>query len=363
MSEISKITLPSGTTYDIKDAVARKITSGAIYLCGSTTTSITDGSATPTTVTIPSARTIRGVEYAANSSYSPVSGDAFFKDNKEFVWDGAHWNEFGDMSGLGALAYKDNGSVTFTPSGTVTFTGASTTSAHATVTADASDPDYTPSGTVGKPTLTKGTVTSTGKFTPEGTVSVASTENKTATVSPASSGDATYTPAGSISAPTISVSSAGATTTIKNPTANTVVTDMSVSDASSTSVTGELVYCSVSGETLTLKKFVETTGASISTENTTVKTGDASYSASQPSFTGTGVRLVTGNIAVPKTMSFGGTEGDLSVTTSQAVTDVAAPSFSGSGVDISVTVPDLSGAGGSFTGAEQTVNVSFGTSS
>jgi hypothetical protein len=49
--------------------------------------------------------------------------------------------------------------------------------------------------------------------------------------------------------------------------------------------------------------------------DTTVKTGDASYTASAPAFTGTGVRLVTGNIAVPSsyTASFTGTEGNLSV--------------------------------------------------
>lgn len=361
MAEISKITLPSGSTYDIKDAVARKVAAGVIYICGTTSTTLTDDSSTPTTVTIPEARTIRGESYAAGASYTPVSGDAFFQDEKEFVWDGAKWHKFGDVSGLGELAYKDNGSVTFTPSGSVSLSGISDTAVHATTSADASTPDYTPSGTVGKPTLTKGTVTSSGTFTPSGSVSVASTENKTATVAPAASGDATYTPAGSVAAPTISVSSAGATTTIKNPTSKTVVTDMSVADASSTAATGELVYCSVSGETLTLKKFVETTGASISTTDTTVKTGDASYTATAPSFTGTGVRLVTGNIAVPNSLSFSGTEGNVSVTTSQAVTDVAAPSFTGSGVDITVSVPDVSGATGSFTGTQQTVNVAFGT--
>ena len=109
----------------------------------------------------------------------------------------------------------------------------------------------------------------------------------------ASSGTATYTPAGSVAAPTISVATAGSTTTIKNPTSKTVVTDMSVSAPSGTTASGELVYCSVSGETLSLQKIVETTGASITTSNVTVKNGDAAYSASAPSFTGTGARLVT----------------------------------------------------------------------
>lgn len=208
MAEISKIILPSGSTYDLKDAVARKFMSGAIYLCGATTTPLSDNSATPTSVVLPDARTIRGVDYAAGASYSPVSGDAFFQDSKEYVWDGARWHKFGDVSGLGELgelAYKDYGSVTVELSGQV-------------------------------------------------------------------------------SAPTISVESEGATTTIKNPTAQTVVTDIAPANAAATTAEGELVYCSVSGEALTLKKFVKSTGASITTEDKTVKTGDASYSATASTF-------------------------------------------------------------------------------
>ena len=60
-----------------------------------------------------------------------------------------------------------------------------------------------------------------------------------------------------------------ATATIKNPTKKTVVTDMSVEEPSSTAVTGELAYYSVSNETLILKKIVETTGDSITTTNVT----------------------------------------------------------------------------------------------
>lgn len=206
MADISKITLPSGSTYNLKDEVARQIASGAVYLCGTTSTTLAD-QATTSSVIIPEAREIRGVEYAAGASYAPVSGDAFFQNSKEFVWDGAHWNEFGDMSGLGALAYKDAGSVTFTPTG-------------------------------------------------------------------------------SVSTPDILVSAAGSTGTINEAAAKTVVTDMSVAAPSSTTATGELVYCSVSNNTLTLSKFVETTGTSITTTSKTFKTGDASYYATQPTFSG-----------------------------------------------------------------------------
>lgn len=356
MADISKITLPSGSTYNIVDEVARQIASGSVVLCGTTSTTLAD-QATTSPVVIPSARTIRGVEYAAGASYTPVSGDAFFQNSKEFVFDGTRWNEFGDMSGLGALAYKDAGSVTVTPSGSVSVS-LSATQEEAEIEFGAGSA-WAPSGTVSKPALTKGAVTSTGTFTPSGSVTLTGTAAKTATVSPADSGTATYTPAGTVSAPTISVATAGATAKINEASSKTVVTDISVDDPSPTTAQGELVYCSVSGNTLVLGKFVGTKGASITTTEKTVKTGDAAYTASAPSFTGTGVRLQTGEIAVPNAASFSGTQGSVSVSTTQAVTDVAAPTFTGDGVSPTVTVPSYSVGSASFSGTSQTVGVTF----
>jgi hypothetical protein len=182
----------------------------------------------------------------------------------------------------------------------------------------------------------------------------------TAAVSAASSGEATYTPAGTVAAPTISVKTAGSSTTIKNPTAATVVTDMAVAAPGSTTATGELVYFEVgtgaNSETLILKKIVETTGDSITTSNVTVKTGDASYTASAPAFTGTGARLVTGNISVPSSASFSGTEGNISVSGTPTGT-VSQPTFSGTKVALTgtttaagtVSQPTFSGTQGSVT--------------
>ena len=104
--EISQITTPNGTTYDIKDATARTMASGAIHLVGTTTTALADGDTTnPITV--------------GGQSYTAKNQDAVFYGNKEFVFDGTNWHEFGDMSGLGALASKDSASGTFTPQGSV----------------------------------------------------------------------------------------------------------------------------------------------------------------------------------------------------------------------------------------------------
>ncbi len=173
MPDISQITLPSGTTYDLKDAVARQMTTGGIVVRGETTTALVDGGTT-------NPITING------QSYTAVANDAVFYGNKEFVFDGTYWHEFGDMSGLGDLAYKDSASGSFTPSG-------------------------------------------------------------------------------SVSAPTVSVDSAGSTATV----------------AEVASV-GSMPTYTVANEVLTI-----TAGSVPTTNNVTVKTGDASYSASQPTFTGT----------------------------------------------------------------------------
>ncbi len=117
MPDISRITLPSGITYNIKDSVARASISGGIQLKGTTTTVLTDESTT---------NPIR----IDGELYTAVSQDAVFYGKKEFIFDGTKWHEFGDMSGLGDLAVKDNASGDFTPSGSISA-------------ANGSDSDYT----------------------------------------------------------------------------------------------------------------------------------------------------------------------------------------------------------------------------
>lgn len=137
MPNIKQITLPSGTTYDLVDQGARdlisELQSYTDYL-GVTSTNITDGSTTnPITVN--------------SKSVTAKTGNVVNYGSKEFIWNGSAWQEFGDMSGLGALAYKDSASGNYKPEGTVsqpTFTGKSMTSTG----------KFTPAGTVGKPTIT-----------------------------------------------------------------------------------------------------------------------------------------------------------------------------------------------------------------
>ena len=409
MAEISKITLLNGTTYDLKDAQARadiadiqSAIAGGLNFLGETTTALADN-ATTNPITINSA------------SVTAKKGDLAVYGKKEFLFNGTKWIEMGDLSLLKALAYKDSASGSYTPAGTVTrptFEGSDST---VTITAtDNTSGNYQPKGTVSKPTFTGSPMTATGKFTPDGTVTVTTktTSNKTATVAPAESGTATYTPggtiaqpvftgspatftgkftpsgnvtldtisyteknidvspdstrynyqpAGTVSAPNINLNSAGSTTTVNS------ITDVGTLPSMTTTVANEVLTIGFDAGTLPTK------GA-----NTTVKTGDASYSASAPSFTGskvrlyynqfnntykfegneddisvdgtpdgtisaptfegTPVRLVTGNIAVPSTYTgvFTGTEGDISATGTPEG-DVSQPTFSGTKAQLSGT--------------------------
>lgn len=278
MPDISKITLPNGTTYDIKDAVARGAQAGGVHYIGKSTTVITDGGTeTPT---------ING------SSVTPSTGDmviyeATGQSPKEFVWDGSSWSEFGDMSSLGALAYKSSAT------GSVTATGS-----------------------VSQPTFTGSSTTFTGNFTPSGSVTIST-----------GTGTANYTPAGTVSTPTISVNTAGATTAIKNPTSTNKVSSVDTGTPSATALTNQITYATVTGETLSLYRIGYTTGATITTSNVTVKTGDATYTASQPTFTGTGVELKG---------SFSGTQGSVSVSGTPNGS-VSQPTFSGNSVNVTVS--------------------------
>lgn len=286
MADLSKITLPSGSEYNFKDAKARedieKIQAVKAYL-GITTTALTDGATTSTIKIDGEDVTVAAKDAGAYVIYNEL----------EFVWSGSKWQELGSTSNLKDLAFKDEASGKVTPTGQVNFTS---TNKKASVAPGSGDATYTPAGDVN---LTK--------------------SNKTAAVSPAASGTATYTPAGSVNfteetrTPTVSVKTAGATGTIHNPTAETVAKSVVAAAPGATAPANPVTYYEVSGETLSLYQLGFTTGASITTDDVTVKTGDAAYEASgiavpaSASFSGTGVRLETGNIETVDSASFSGT--------------------------------------------------------
>lgn len=117
MPDISKITLPSGTTYDIKDAGARELISrlsGSTSFLGITTTPLYDGCTTST------------VE--VNDTNTPVvNGNIAIYGKREFIFDGTKWSEFGDLELVDVTTQTANvfgTSTTFAGNeSNVTFTG------------------------------------------------------------------------------------------------------------------------------------------------------------------------------------------------------------------------------------------------
>ena len=160
MAEISKITLPSGTTYDIKDAEARSqiaaLAGGdAVVFVGVSSTELTDGGTQIPTV--------------GGEQKTPATGQLFFYGTQEFIWgEDDKWHGLGSLDVLGDLAYKDSASTTYQPKGSVsppTFTG---TQSSVTITAtDNTNGNYQPKGSVSGGVFSGSSTTFTGKFTPD----------------------------------------------------------------------------------------------------------------------------------------------------------------------------------------------------
>jgi len=243
MPFISKITLPSGSVYDIKDAQARSDISelqasltGKVALIGETTTELSD-QATTNPIKIN------------NVDTTAVAGNIVYYNRSEYLFDGTKWILLGDLSALGDLAYKDTASMT-----------------------------YTPAGTVSKPTFTGS----------ESSVAITAADDA----------NGNYEPKGTVSAPSISVKTAGSTTTVNS------ITGVGTLPALGTTVADENLTLTWDAGTLPTK------GA-----DTSVKTGDAVYQASAPSFTGTkaqlsGTTTAAGSVSQP---AFNGTQANIEV--------------------------------------------------
>lgn len=124
MAEISKITLPSGNTYDLKDATARQmIAAGVSFIVA------WNGSSTPVPANIPAGVvvTYNDTEYTGTLAATAAQAGAFYLvksstqkgtldvyDEYAVIKAGStkSWEKLGDtqldLSDLGALAYKDN---------------------------------------------------------------------------------------------------------------------------------------------------------------------------------------------------------------------------------------------------------------
>lgn len=131
---ISSFTLPNGDTVEIKDAVARAAQESGMHYLGETTSALTDGATTNPIV-------------IGGNNVTAVAGDIATKSGAEFVFDGTAWHLFGDLSSLGALAYKATASGSYTPEGACS---------GANVTLD-TDTAYVASSSTGGGSVTDGT--------------------------------------------------------------------------------------------------------------------------------------------------------------------------------------------------------------
>lgn len=390
MANIKTITLPSGTTYDIVDQGARtelatKAPINSPALTGTptapTATAGTNTTQIATTAFVKNAvdtAVTGGVAYqGAVNSNTDISGlgswtagwywviatagtyvgqqcevgDMIFCNTTSTTYAASNFNVvqtnidpdvYAKTADLGDLAYKDSASGSYTPAGSVTV--GTSASKHPVSKASSGTATYTPEGSV---TLNKtstsvdvwgttATSTSGATYTPEGSVSFTNT-NKTATVSPASSGDATYTPEGGVSltktATSIDLTRGTGTSSnytvkeAKTVTVGTTSTTPTVTLSEGTSTTGYQVKGTISTPTITVTPSTATVNsitdvgtlptfsATVANENLTlaftqgtlptkganqtVATGIQSASSTQPTFTGGYVKAASTAVTTP----------------------------------------------------------------
>ena len=320
MADISRITLPSGSVYNIKDATARQdiselrtSLSGAAHYIDVTTTPLTDNCETnPITI--------------GGESYTAKAGDVVAYGNSEFIFSAlGKWREFGSTGSLKSLAFKDSASGNYTPAGSVskpTFTGTEgnlsvkgTPKGNVSIAIGTGTANYTPAGSVSQPSFsgTEGNISVSG--TPTGNVSIS-----------VGTGTANYTPAGSVSQPT--------TTVELNTTTVNSITDV-----------GSLPSCTLPTYTVNNEVLSISSGSfdagTLPTKgsDTEVATSVNSVVTSKPTFTGTGAELKA---------TFTGT----SLTSTGKFTpngSVSKPTFTGTGTQLKAT----------FTGTETTSTGKF----
>ena len=197
MADISIITLPSGSSYNLKDADARasieKLKSNLGSLGnyrGVTTTELTDGATT-------SPISVKDGDSTVQVTPSNPGDWVVDSSNVSYIWTGSQWDQIGSAGALKSLAYKDSASGSYTPSGTVTVSSVGT---QATITSS-----FTPKGTV------------SGSVTPKGSnasSSVTITPTTTSVYSMTSEGSVTKGTVPSCTLPSLTTSVSGETLTL-----------------------------------------------------------------------------------------------------------------------------------------------------
>lgn len=256
MADISKINI-GGIDYNIKDAVARAATTSGMHFIGVTSTTLTD-LATTTTLT-PAA------EGSLSKTTGFVAGDLVISNNKEFVWTGELWSEFGSTGSLKALAFKSSAS------GTVNVVSNNHTHSIGSL----------------SHSVTQGTVSASGNYTPAGTITISNNAKITSITDSGSTTNPKIIGAGdkiltNYETTSVTIKPVGGTTTVQSitgvgtlPTSETKtipnVTSIGTAPTFETKTipnvtnAGKMFTATVNGETLTLTAgSVPTIGTAIS---------------------------------------------------------------------------------------------------
>lgn len=292
MADISKITLPSGNTYDIKDAVARQAIAGGVSYIISW-----NGSSTPVVANIPAGVvvTYNDTDYTGTFAANSAEAGAFYLVHSsstsndvydEYVAVGTTgsktWERLGsstvDLSDLGALAYKDT--VTASDSA-VTFSGGTTDKVlgsdatfTTTVTPTTTNIKATASGAAVGASSTDKCLGSDATFTTTVTPSTTSVPNVTAAGSASTWSFAMGTGA---DAETLIISGANGNA----PTLGTAISVVNGITSASTTTNSKDEVTAITGVSVTTQPTVSlATGATAGTGVISVATGISSASTS-----------------------------------------------------------------------------------
>lgn len=330
MADISKIVL-GGTTYNIKDTVARAAAVGGMHFLGVSLSQIADGTTNVAIIKTSTNTANRyytgtaptGTTYTDSSTTYTLTnvklnaGDVVIHRSLEFVFSDSDskWHELGSTGTLGKLAYQNNISVTYSKATGGTFEGTKATISVSGSTSGVKvdSHSYTPAGTI------SGTV----KNGTPGTTTVVRSVNTSKLVTTTIYPQEISAPTGEVKVSTSTVKAsttslrgvAGTTTAVNASYANETLTLSAVTAATAnaasttvaTGLTGTTTFATGLEGTTTFVK--SATLSTATTGGTTVATG------SVDSTNGTGATVATGvsndNYAA-------------------AITSLGTPSFSGS---------------------------------
>lgn len=273
--------------------------SGAMHYIGTTTASITDGNTSkPSDVT------------GTGASGALASGDVVISGEKEFVWNGSKWQEFGSTGSLKALAFKDNATASYQPAGTLTIT-LPTASKNVVSSVSTASKNVVSSVSTGSINSTTGTTTATtvvtGVTTAAQTIATGGSTTTVKTVNTA----ATQVVTGVTTAAQTVITGSSVANEILSFTTASIGKTTAVSTASLVSVTPYTTINTASINKVTAVNTGSVNSTTVATTATTVVTNVTT--AAQTMVTGVTTAAQTMVTGQPSTKTFTGTTATITV--------------------------------------------------